>query len=103
MTALGLFIFNILLGLTLQSGVLLLLYWILVRSPLLCRALTCSPLAVPCTHVLPHLQTKKNPITFTKGFTEALVTAFGTDSSSAALPVTLRCAEENNGCSKDGL
>jgi Na+/H+-dicarboxylate symporter len=52
MSALGLFIFNILLGLSLQSGVLLLLYWIM---------------------------TKKNPVKFTKGFTEALVTAFGTE------------------------
>jgi Na+/H+-dicarboxylate symporter len=31
--------------------------------------------------------------------TEAFLTAFGTDSSSATLPVTMRCVEHNNGVS----
>eukprot|EP00656_Telonema_subtile_P026048 TRINITY_DN28042_c0_g1_i2.p1 TRINITY_DN28042_c0_g1~~TRINITY_DN28042_c0_g1_i2.p1 ORF type:complete len:421 (+),score=110.84 TRINITY_DN28042_c0_g1_i2:209-1471(+) len=71
--ALGLFIFNIILGLSLQSFGLALMYF---------------------------MMTRKNPVRFIKGCSEALVTAFGTDSSSAALPVTLRCCEKL-GCSKD--
>uniref|UniRef100_A0A6T7MIG4 Amino acid transporter n=1 Tax=Hanusia phi TaxID=3032 RepID=A0A6T7MIG4_9CRYP len=39
--------------------------------------------------------TKTNPWTFTKGLLPALATAFGTDSSSATLPVTILCCERN--------
>jgi len=48
--------------------------------------------------VLPSLLyalTKRNPITFLSGVREALVTAFSTSSSSATLPVTMKCAEKN--------
>ncbi|XP_051579744.1 excitatory amino acid transporter 3-like [Myxocyprinus asiaticus] len=39
---------------------------------------------------------RKNPYTFTLGMAQALVTALMISSSSATLPVTFRCAEENN-------
>jgi solute carrier family 1 (neuronal/epithelial high affinity glutamate transporter), member 1 len=44
--------------------------------------------------------TRRNPIQFFKGASAALTTAFSTASSSATLPVTIECAEENNGVSR---
>ena len=44
--------------------------------------------------------TRRNPIKYFKGATAALTTAFSTASSSATLPVTIECAEENNGVSR---
>src|SRR5690606_25678756 len=41
--------------------------------------------------------TRKSPLWFLRGSREALITAFATSSSSAALPITLRCAQENLG------
>lgn len=41
------------------------------------------------------LVTRMSPLRFFRGSREALVTAFATSSSSAALPVTLRCTEQH--------
>ena len=40
--------------------------------------------------------TRMNSFKYLRGMTQALVTAFGTGSSSATLPVTYRCVEEKN-------
>lgn len=42
-----------------------------------------------------YLITGKTPLWFWRGAREALVTAFATSSSSATLPITLRCSTEN--------
>ena len=44
--------------------------------------------------------TNENPFKFMFQMKRALATAFGTDSSSATLPVTIECAENNGKCSR---
>ncbi|XP_048239371.1 excitatory amino acid transporter 1-like [Haliotis rufescens] len=39
--------------------------------------------------------TRRNPYRITRGILQALVTAVGTNSSAATLPVTVRCCEDN--------
>src|SRR4030065_2992611 len=39
---------------------------------------------------------KRSPVIFGKGMSAALLNAFSTASSSATLPLTMQCAEENN-------
>ena len=41
--------------------------------------------------------TRRSPLWFWRGSREALITAFATSSSSATIPVSLRCAEQNLG------
>jgi Na+/H+-dicarboxylate symporter len=48
-----------------------------------------------------YIVTRKSPLWFWRGSREALVTAFATSSSSATLPITLRCTEENLKVRKD--
>ena len=48
-----------------------------------------------------YIFTKKTPWWLWRGAREALITAFATSSSSATLPVSLRCAEENLQVRKD--
>ena len=40
---------------------------------------------------------KMDPITFFKGTRAALITAFATSSSSATMPLSMKCAQENLG------
>lgn len=44
--------------------------------------------------------TGRSPLQYAKGATQALLTAFSTASSSATLPITMECAEDNNNVSK---
>lgn len=47
-----------------------------------------------------YMLTRQNPYRFMWQMRKALMTAFGTDSSSATLPVTIQSAEMEGGCSK---
>uniref|UniRef100_A0A8C0BVX3 Amino acid transporter n=1 Tax=Buteo japonicus TaxID=224669 RepID=A0A8C0BVX3_9AVES len=66
------------------------LYAITVVSGLVIHGLILLPL-------LFMLITKKNPFAFIQGILQALLIALATSSSSATLPITLKCLLENNG------
>ena len=47
-------------------------------------------IVLPCIY---YSLTNKSPLAFVRGLTPALMTAFGTDSSAATLPVTILCCK----------
>jgi Na+/H+-dicarboxylate symporter len=65
------------------------LYMLTVLAGLLIHGLIVLPLIL-------FIITRINSFKYIRGMSQALVTAFGTGSSSATLPVTYRCVEENN-------
>ncbi|CAD5226461.1 unnamed protein product [Bursaphelenchus xylophilus] len=71
-----------------DTAQLLLMYVITVLGGLTIHTILTMPL-------LYFLLTRKNPLTVCNGMIQALVTAFGTASGGAALPVSMQCMEDN--------
>uniref|UniRef100_A0AAF5DQ33 Amino acid transporter n=2 Tax=Strongyloides stercoralis TaxID=6248 RepID=A0AAF5DQ33_STRER len=73
-----------------ETAKMLLMYMITVLTGLAIHSLITLP-------ALFFFLTKKNPYVFMRGLLVAWITALGTASSSATLPLTFRCLEENLG------
>ncbi|XP_055355137.1 excitatory amino acid transporter-like [Paramacrobiotus metropolitanus] len=65
------------------------MYFVTVVTGLLIHGIILLPLIF-------FIITRRNPYSFIAGAGKALITGFGTSSSSATLPVTIQCCEENN-------
>ncbi len=78
-------------GLDLAMG--LLWYMVAVFLALCVHALVTLPLVL-------WLVGRRNPLTYLRAMSEALLTAFSTASSSGTLPLTMRCASEQGGVAK---
>ncbi|XP_069104299.1 excitatory amino acid transporter 2-like [Argopecten irradians] len=76
-----------------EVGARLGMYMVTVLTGLFIHAVISLPL-------LYFIVTRKNPLNLFKAVLQAWVTALGTASSSATLPVTFRCLEENMGIDK---
>ena len=71
-----------------DTAAVLLMYVVTVLAGLLFHTVV----TMPCVYLL---LTRKNPTRIVRGMTQALVTAFGTASGGAALPVSMQCMEDN--------
>ncbi|HST71619.1 dicarboxylate/amino acid:cation symporter [Kocuria sp. U4B] len=89
---LPLYIFGMFMNLT-MNGQILTVITTFLKVVVLAFALTIVLLLVQ--YVIAGAYTRRNPLTMLRNMLPAYVTALGTSSSAATIPVTLRCAEAN--------
>jgi Na+/H+-dicarboxylate symporter len=91
-------VFALLLPVVMQNGPKVLLP---LLSVILCVAIGCAIHAVAIYSSLTRIWGHMSPVTFFKGMSEAMMIAFTTCSSSATLPVNMRCAQEKLGVDRN--